>query len=81
MSAKDWLKEYEWKKSDFTDKGELDSISVSMEMFANVRILEALKRYNIDPIYCFCEVPVPANPANRIKDICVTEVCDRKLIQ
>ena len=77
MNAKNWLEEHGWDECDFSNKNNLDSMAVSMEMFANTRILEALKRYNIDPIYCFCETPVPV--LNN-KSKCATEICERKII-
>ena len=76
MSAKDWLKKYEWSESDFKHKGDLKAIAISLESFANYRILEALKIHGIENPYCFCEIP---SPALNNKTKCVKEGCERKI--
>ena len=76
MSAEDWLKEHQWTEEDFTNNEGLNSIKDLMELFANHRILEALKVHNIDIPYCFCEKPIPV--INN-KSKCANEFCERQI--
>ena len=76
MKAKDWLKKYKWHESDFNCKGDLKAIAVTMDLFANYRILEALKIHDIENPYCFCEIP---SPALNNKTKCVKEGCERRI--